>query len=165
LNRGSRFCRPLPYHLATAPVGTVCREIPAASRRSNNSARNDRSESSSIAANGLPTETRRVLPGPPPRRGVGTVDNLRLAPARRLERETGFEPATSTLARSHSTTELFPLFRRKVRVPQRSLRNQGARRARDSCRTPGNQSYTPLHHDANACLLPSRPHRRCAHAR
>ena len=27
----------------------------------------------------------------------------------RLERETGFEPATSTLARSHSTTELFPL--------------------------------------------------------
>ena len=28
----------------------------------------------------------------------------------RLERETGFEPATSTLARSHSTTELFPLF-------------------------------------------------------
>src|SRR5438876_2936082 len=28
-----------------------------------------------------------------------------------LERETGFEPATSTLARSHSTTELFPLSR------------------------------------------------------
>src|SRR5262249_12430620 len=28
---------------------------------------------------------------------------------RKLERETGFEPATSTLARSHSTTELFPL--------------------------------------------------------
>src|SRR3954463_13616178 len=27
---------------------------------------------------------------------------------RNLERETGFEPATSTLARSHSTTELFP---------------------------------------------------------
>ena len=25
-----------------------------------------------------------------------------------MERETGFEPATSTLARSHSTTELFP---------------------------------------------------------
>ena len=25
-----------------------------------------------------------------------------------LERETGFEPATSTLARSHSTTELLP---------------------------------------------------------
>ena len=29
-----------------------------------------------------------------------------------LERETGFEPATSTLARSHSTTELLPLSRR-----------------------------------------------------
>ena len=28
-----------------------------------------------------------------------------------LERETGFEPATSTLARSHSTTELLPLCR------------------------------------------------------
>ena len=27
-----------------------------------------------------------------------------------LERETGFEPATSTLARLHSTTELFPLW-------------------------------------------------------
>ena len=27
---------------------------------------------------------------------------------KKLERETGFEPATSTLARSHSTTELFP---------------------------------------------------------
>ena len=25
-----------------------------------------------------------------------------------VERETGFEPATSTLARLHSTTELFP---------------------------------------------------------
>jgi hypothetical protein len=29
--------------------------------------------------------------------------------ARNLERETGFEPATSTLARSHSTAELLPL--------------------------------------------------------
>src|SRR6266850_2095830 len=29
-------------------------------------------------------------------------------PARILERETGVEPATSTLARLHSTTELFP---------------------------------------------------------
>src|SRR5579864_5449223 len=28
-----------------------------------------------------------------------------------MERETGFEPATSTLARSHSTTELLPLVR------------------------------------------------------
>jgi hypothetical protein len=29
--------------------------------------------------------------------------------AEKLERETGFEPATSTLARLHSTAELFPL--------------------------------------------------------
>ena len=28
-----------------------------------------------------------------------------------MERETGFEPATSTLARLHSTTELLPLTR------------------------------------------------------
>ena len=31
-----------------------------------------------------------------------------------MERETGFEPATSTLARSHSTTELFPLTRPRL---------------------------------------------------
>ncbi len=32
-------------------------------------------------------------------------------PLNEVERETGFEPATSTLARLHSTTELFPLMR------------------------------------------------------
>ena len=31
-----------------------------------------------------------------------------------MERETGFEPATSTLARSHSTTELFPPCRKGI---------------------------------------------------
>ena len=36
------------------------------------------------------------------RRGYRVPDDSK------LERETGFEPATSTLARSHSTTELFP---------------------------------------------------------
>src|SRR5262245_45323617 len=40
---------------------------------------------------------------------------------RRLERETGFEPATSTLARSHSTTELFPL----AQNPHHSIRPAG----------------------------------------
>ena len=35
-----------------------------------------------------------------------------------MERETGFEPATSTLARSHSTTELFPHSAEVVIVPQ-----------------------------------------------
>jgi hypothetical protein len=34
-----------------------------------------------------------------------------------MERETGFEPATSTLARSHSTTELFPPRIRPSKVP------------------------------------------------
>src|SRR6516225_9458704 len=62
LNRGWRFCRPLPYLLATAPW-----EQPARAK-----------------VGSQPLE-------------------------RKLERETGFEPATSTLARSHSTTELFPL--------------------------------------------------------
>src|SRR5690348_1948043 len=33
-----------------------------------------------------------------------------------MERETGFEPATSTLARSHSTTELFPPAQTKERT-------------------------------------------------
>ena len=63
LNRGWRFCRPLPYLLATAPR----------------------------------KEQRRVNATRPTYRGE-----------KLLERETGFEPATSTLARSHSTTELFP---------------------------------------------------------
>ncbi len=37
-----------------------------------------------------------------------------------MERETGFEPATSTLARSHSTTELFPLNQtKKIYILQR----------------------------------------------
>src|SRR5262245_7319658 len=44
-----------------------------------------------------------------------------------MERETGFEPATSTLARSHSTTELFPL----AQNPHHSIRPAG-----QSTRTP-----------------------------
>ena len=42
-----------------------------------------------------------------------------------MERETGFEPATSTLARSHSTTELFPLAR-TLTVPHGRARVQPA---------------------------------------
>jgi hypothetical protein len=45
------------------------------------------------------TPERPVLRGNLPHRARGE----------KMERETGFEPATSTLARSHSTTELFPL--------------------------------------------------------
>jgi hypothetical protein len=40
---------------------------------------------------------------------IGLAHALDGTRERRMERETGFEPATSTLARSHSTTELFPL--------------------------------------------------------
>jgi hypothetical protein len=46
------------------------------------------------------------------RRSAGVAERAgaahRAATFLNLERETGFEPATSTLARSHSTTELFP---------------------------------------------------------
>src|ERR1700675_766066 len=42
--------------------------------------------------------------------GLKTAHHGARSEARKeMERETGFEPATSTLARSHSTTELFPL--------------------------------------------------------
>ena len=175
LNRGWRFCRPLPYHLATAPVGRKkldYRGSPAASMRRNNSGEKSSSSTSMQpvrlrAKVGLPTEARsRTRTGPPSRfalrwatfacihgaKGLPTEARPRTAhlrasryggqpsPAfmsegltnrssstdgppsrfalrwatfaciheRRLERETGFEPATSTLARSHSTTELFP---------------------------------------------------------
>jgi hypothetical protein len=87
LNRGWRFCRPLPYHLATAPVEDLGRHPGLA-------APNSRSPPSLALRTkvGLPPCTRAPRPA-----------------RKRMERETGFEPATSTLARSHSTTELFPL--------------------------------------------------------
>ena len=49
---------------------------------------------------------------------------LGYAASKKMERETGFEPATSTLARSHSTAELFPLnvinyFRKIARLVKR----------------------------------------------
>src|SRR5688572_32189176 len=54
-----------------------------------------------------PSRPRRF--GGQPSRGLPTVAHAFVGKReRRLERETGFEPATSTLARSHSTTELFP---------------------------------------------------------
>ena len=49
-----------------------------------------------------------------PRPSAWEADTLPLSYSRsavkkKMERETGFEPATSTLARLHSTTELLPL--------------------------------------------------------
>ena len=51
----------------------------------------------------------RALRGPGPGPGQEKGRPLRVGLALSLERETGFEPATSTLARLHSTAELFPL--------------------------------------------------------
>jgi hypothetical protein len=62
------------------------------------------------------------------------------SPKKTLERETGFEPATSTLARSHSTTELLPLScctfyntylptTNHGKYPAQSPRNQSGRQA------------------------------------
>ena len=67
---GRGFCRPLPYHLGTAPL--------------------------------LLRTTFRNRAG-------ASSEHEPVGNKRNLERETGFEPATSTLARSHSTTELLPL--------------------------------------------------------
>src|SRR5436309_14216254 len=76
----SRFCRPLPYRLATPPalVDSMARDFTGRD-------------------GGVSNPVGRSEKGRPPRE-----------PARMLERETGVEPATSTLARLHSTTELFP---------------------------------------------------------
>ena len=79
-NRGWRFCRPLPCHLATAPSGQ----------------RRDRHEKTAARGHSAGAAVRAWRGADRPRR-------------RKVERETGFEPATSTMARSHSTTELFPL--------------------------------------------------------
>src|ERR1700739_1086502 len=45
-----------------------------------------------------------------------------------LERETGFEPATSTLARSHSTAELLPLGQYRQIITKRLFASDHARR-------------------------------------
>jgi hypothetical protein len=47
----------------------------------------------------------------PPNKGFAdlSLSHLGTPPTNKMERETGLEPATSTLARWRSTTELFPL--------------------------------------------------------
>src|SRR5262245_25197765 len=64
---------------------------------------------------------------------------------RRVERETGFEPATSTLARSHSTTELFPLARRCY-----TRRWEGCQTAGDR-RVPGDRAQKPGRKASSMC--------------
>ena len=71
--------------------------------------------------------------------GETTRAGPRGEPALMLERETGVEPATSTLARLHSTTELFPLApgcaRRAEILPGDSGDCQGERAGRRLRRT------------------------------
>src|SRR5437867_4185047 len=50
-----------------------------------------------------------------------------------MERETGFEPATSTLARSHSTTELFPPLPLIILRSAGGPRQPGSTRAERRC--------------------------------
>ena len=121
MNRGWRFCRPLPYHLATAPAGTVLvqegqpRLDAAATTTARLTARVRLKPDTTYYGQehhrhrhcGPPSLAARASAGQPSP-GLPTVARVCGKRERRLERETGFEPATSTLARSHSTTELFP---------------------------------------------------------
>ena len=102
MNRGWRFCRPLPYHLATAPnrpagLKTCATTAGKTERRVDRTRLTCRSIISTRSGVGVVA----------PRSGACRAGEG--PPRAILERETGFEPATSTLARSHSTTELFPL--------------------------------------------------------
>src|SRR5688572_26387362 len=98
LNRGWRFCRPLPYHLATAPAGNDVFEQESSARVYAQRQQRRSEERNIISSSSSPPSHLRCL---------GRTTSARLS-ERKLERETRFEPATSTLARSHSTTELFP---------------------------------------------------------
>src|SRR3954468_15194466 len=79
LNRGWRFCRPLPYHLATAPLGlTVVRAGEAGRVYSQRRQRADRRVRNFIcrAVRGmLPSTLRRVTPAH--RVLIATLDILR----------------------------------------------------------------------------------------
>ena len=103
MNRGWRFCRPLPYHLATAPIGGLCKFV--GSRRPGSRLRRFGGQASMACQP-------KLARCQPVEGWLASRSSPRCQKCeRRLERETGFEPATSTLARSHSTTELFPLAR------------------------------------------------------
>src|SRR5262245_47570942 len=79
---------------------------PAASRRGDNSTSGRQCAGSSLRSTSAASPLRRTTFASQLARQPKLT---RETGERRLERETGFEPATSTLARSHSTTELFPL--------------------------------------------------------
>ena len=90
------------------------------------------------------------------RRGAGDPADSK------LERETGFEPATSTLARSHSTTELFPPLPdvqvyRKPTAYGKANRCDGVR-----CRPAQIRASLQIPRAAEGAVL--RRVRRCGHA-
>ena len=117
LNRGWRFCRPLPYRLATAPLESTEEKE---TRRADALALSTAGELTGGSHHHKQLITyhaqSRAKRAPRERSGASkraARERVRGAagaqpPGSKLERETGFEPATSTLARSHSTTELFP---------------------------------------------------------
>src|SRR5881275_3589876 len=73
-----------------------------------------------------------------------------------MERETGFEPATSTLARSHSTTELFPPERSKYHTVVVAFKRSRAIRGRLKPRAGGKPASLRGCSDAYASPRPAR---------
>src|SRR5580692_7324966 len=88
-------------------------------------------------------------------------DGLWLLEARNLERETGFEPATSTLARSHSTTELLPLgsidYKQAVTSRQRRPRSDETISNFDTERPRHKKPETPRFRGSRSICGPARP--------
>ena len=78
----------------------------------------------------------------------------------KMERETGFEPATSTLARSHSTTELFPpcpakRVYTKTGTPATD-RHDRQKRTPQGCRRPNIRASSAVHFAALVLASPLR---------
>ncbi len=84
----------------------------------------------------------------------GAADATRRDPSRQnwiLERETGVEPATSTLARSRSTTELLPL--------DNGIINDAVEPAKFAGEAPASHAQCPVCHCGSlsgATISPSR---------
>ncbi len=172
MNRGWRFCRPLPYHLATAPIGTTnCAAASAQLRRAGPKPAGRRpgefrprlvTRSTAYPKEGRSTHTQILAPSTferperSRRRSAGVVEGRQAgcrAPAdQRLERETGFEPATSTLARSHSTTELFPLTQTRTRRNRTACRASAEHQSCQPTATGSQQERSPYVHSTERSI-------------
>ena len=122
-NRGSGLCRPVPYHLAMSPY-SAWRRHPELNtgitalhgrclstwlyRHAKNMVPGAGLEPARTNVRGILSPLR--LPIPPSGQEIDSVALLShtLLNTKNMERETGVEPATPTLARSCSTTELLP---------------------------------------------------------